>query len=158
MEESLRVLQHIREGLEAHDRQVVGAIEIRDNLLYALDGKLSLQVQDQQNTGISNQIAHFHIVSRLGTASSSPALDACVVGIGADRASALKSEFVANVSHELKTPLALVRMFAEMLQSGRAPTDERRQKYYEVLLQQSERLALLIAASQIAASRRDARA
>src|SRR5580704_17332930 len=35
------------------------------------------------------------------------------------RASALKSEFVANVSHELKTPLALVRMFGEMLQSGR---------------------------------------
>ena len=34
------------------------------------------------------------------------------------RISALKSDFVANVSHELKTPLALVRMFGEMLQSG----------------------------------------
>ncbi len=39
------------------------------------------------------------------------------------RISALKSDFVANVSHELKTPLALVRMFGEMLQSG--PRDER---------------------------------
>ncbi len=31
------------------------------------------------------------------------------------RLAALKSDFVANVSHELKTPLALVRMFGEML-------------------------------------------
>jgi two-component system phosphate regulon sensor histidine kinase PhoR len=30
-----------------------------------------------------------------------------------------------------------------MLQSGRVPSEERRQKYYEVLLEQSERLALL---------------
>lgn len=91
MEESRRILQHIREGLAAHERQLVGAVEIRDDVLFALDGKLSLQVQLQQNTGISNQIAHFHVVSRLGTASTSPALDACVVGMGADRASALKS-------------------------------------------------------------------
>jgi two-component system, OmpR family, phosphate regulon sensor histidine kinase PhoR len=42
------------------------------------------------------------------------------------RISTLKSEFVANVSHELKTPLALVRMFGEMLQSGRVASEEKR--------------------------------
>ncbi len=35
------------------------------------------------------------------------------------RLAALKSEFVANVSHELKTPLSLVRMFSELLSTGR---------------------------------------
>src|SRR6185295_11971743 len=60
------------------------------------------------------------------------------------RVSSLKSEFVANVSHELKTPLALVRMFAEMLQSGRVQTDAKRQEYLDVIVRESERLSALI--------------
>ncbi|CAN5145379.1 hypothetical protein BH09MYX1_BH09MYX1_07400 [soil metagenome] len=57
---------------------------------------------------------------------------------------ALKSEFVANVSHELKTPLALVRMFAEMLQSGRVSSDEKRREYLDIIVNESERLSSLI--------------
>jgi two-component system phosphate regulon sensor histidine kinase PhoR len=60
------------------------------------------------------------------------------------RISALKSEFVANVSHELKTPLALVRMFAEMLQSGRVPSDAKRKEYLDIIVRESERLTSLI--------------
>ena len=60
------------------------------------------------------------------------------------RVSALKSEFVANVSHELKPPLALVRMFAEMLQSGRVQTDAKRQEYLDIIVRESERLSALI--------------
>jgi signal transduction histidine kinase len=55
----------------------------------------------------------------------------------------LKSDFVSTVSHEFKSPLTSIRQLAEMLQSGRVPSEERRQKYYEVLVEQSERLALL---------------
>jgi len=55
----------------------------------------------------------------------------------------MKSDFVSTVSHEFKSPLTSIRQLAEMLQSGRVPSEERRQKYYEVLLEQSERLALL---------------
>jgi len=39
--------------------------------------------------------------------------------------SQLKSDFVSNVSHELKTPLALIRMFAETLEMGRVRSDEK---------------------------------
>jgi two-component system phosphate regulon sensor histidine kinase PhoR len=60
------------------------------------------------------------------------------------RISALKSEFVANVSHELKTPLALVRMFAEMLQSGRVASDTKKQEYLDIIVRESERLSALI--------------
>jgi two-component system phosphate regulon sensor histidine kinase PhoR len=60
------------------------------------------------------------------------------------RVSALKSEFVANVSHELKTPLALVRMFGEMLQSGRVASEEKRQEYLGIIVSESERLSGLI--------------
>jgi two-component system, OmpR family, phosphate regulon sensor histidine kinase PhoR len=60
------------------------------------------------------------------------------------RMSALRSDFVANVSHELKTPLALVRMFGEMLQSGRVASDDKRQEYLDIIVRESERLSALI--------------
>jgi two-component system phosphate regulon sensor histidine kinase PhoR len=60
------------------------------------------------------------------------------------RTSALKSEFVANVSHELKTPLALVRMFSEMLHSGRVTSEAKRQQYLDIIMSESERLSSLI--------------
>jgi len=56
----------------------------------------------------------------------------------------LKSDFVANVSHELKTPLSLVRMFGELLQSGRVENDEKRQQYLQIIVSESERLGALI--------------
>jgi len=55
----------------------------------------------------------------------------------------MKSDFVSTVSHEFKSPLTSIRQLAEMLQSGRVPSEERRKQYYDVLLEQSERLALL---------------
>jgi two-component system phosphate regulon sensor histidine kinase PhoR len=60
------------------------------------------------------------------------------------RLNALKTDFVANVSHELKTPLALVRMFGEMLQSGRVASDEKRKEYLDIIVNESERLSSLI--------------
>jgi signal transduction histidine kinase len=56
----------------------------------------------------------------------------------------LKSDFVANVSHDLKTPLALIRMFAETLEMDRVPDEQRRREYYGVLTRESERLSRLI--------------
>ncbi|MEP7119731.1 MAG: HAMP domain-containing sensor histidine kinase [Byssovorax sp.] len=60
------------------------------------------------------------------------------------RLAALKSDFVANVSHELKTPLALVRMFGEMLLTGRVPNEDKRKQYLQIIVSESERLTALI--------------
>ncbi len=56
----------------------------------------------------------------------------------------LKSDFIATVSHELKTPLSLIRMFGEMLSGDRAPTEEKRRQYLEIIVRESERLTALI--------------
>ena len=48
------------------------------------------------------------------------------------------------MSHELKTPLALVRMFGEMLQSGRVASEAKRQEYLDIIVSESERLSALI--------------
>jgi signal transduction histidine kinase len=55
----------------------------------------------------------------------------------------MQSDFVSTISHEFKSPLTSIRQLAEMLQAGRIPSEERRQKYYDVLVEQSERLTLL---------------
>ncbi len=67
-----------------------------------------------------------------------------VVALLKDRKLAqLKSEFVANISHELKTPLSLIRMFGEMLLTGRA-AEEKKKHYLEIITSESERLTDLI--------------
>lgn len=60
------------------------------------------------------------------------------------RLNALKSEFIANVSHELKTPLSVVRMYAEMLLTKRVPDPTKQQRYLETICTESERLTGLI--------------
>jgi two-component system phosphate regulon sensor histidine kinase PhoR len=60
------------------------------------------------------------------------------------RLNQLKSELMANVSHELKTPLSVVRMFADMLRSNRVPSEERRLEYLDIICRESERLTSLI--------------
>ena len=56
----------------------------------------------------------------------------------------MKSDFVSTVSHEFKNPLTAIRQYAEMLQAGRVPSESRRRQYYDVLVEQSERLSILI--------------
>jgi signal transduction histidine kinase len=56
----------------------------------------------------------------------------------------LKSDFVSTVSHEFKSPLTSIRQLSEMLQSGRVPSEERRQRYYDILVEQSARLSALV--------------
>jgi len=55
----------------------------------------------------------------------------------------MKSDFIATVSHEFKSPLTSIRQITEMLQSGRVPAD-RKNQYYSVMLQQGARLTHLI--------------
>jgi signal transduction histidine kinase len=65
----------------------------------------------------------------------------------ADRAvrlSAMKSDFVSNVSHELRTPVASIRVFGELLRTGRAQTPEKIREYGEYIEVESRRLSRLI--------------
>ncbi|HTO98206.1 MAG TPA: HAMP domain-containing sensor histidine kinase, partial [Myxococcales bacterium] len=60
------------------------------------------------------------------------------------RLSRLKSDFAANVSHELKTPLALIRLFAETLELGRVPSHDKAHQYHGIINKESRRLTQLI--------------
>jgi len=56
----------------------------------------------------------------------------------------LRREFVANVSHELKTPLAAIRAYAETLQLGAVNDVENRDYFLRQITDQSDRLHELI--------------
>jgi two-component system, OmpR family, phosphate regulon sensor histidine kinase PhoR len=57
----------------------------------------------------------------------------------------LKDNFISNVSHELKTPLSLIRMFSEILVMGRVKDEDKRIEYYRIIYNESDRMSRLIA-------------
>jgi len=54
----------------------------------------------------------------------------------------LRNDFISNVSHEFKTPIALIQGFARLLQSD-SLTDEERREYTQIIVDESERLSRL---------------
>jgi len=60
------------------------------------------------------------------------------------RTARLKSDFVSFISHELKTPLAAIKMFTETLREGRVSGEEEQQECLELIERESDRLSSLI--------------
>ena len=60
------------------------------------------------------------------------------------RLAEMRSQFVASVSHELKTPLTAIRMFAETLQMDRPLGAAAKSEYLDTIVSESERLTRLI--------------
>lgn len=57
---------------------------------------------------------------------------------------AQKTSFVANVSHELKTPLTTIRLYAELLEQGRVTDAAKRIEYLGTIGRETQRLARLV--------------
>jgi len=56
----------------------------------------------------------------------------------------LQEDFISHVSHELKTPLSLIRMFSEVLVAGKVKNDETKQEYFGIIHRESDRMSRLI--------------
>ena len=55
-----------------------------------------------------------------------------------------KTDFVSNVSHELKTPLTSIRMFSELLADGRVADVVKQKSYLNIITAEAARLTRLI--------------
>jgi signal transduction histidine kinase len=56
----------------------------------------------------------------------------------------MKSNFVSSVSHELRAPIASVRLMAENLAGGKIPESKKQKEYFGFIVQECRRLSALI--------------
>ena len=61
-----------------------------------------------------------------------------------DEIDEMRKAFIANVSHELKTPIALIQGYAEGLNDGLCEDPESRKYYLEVIIDEAERMNQLV--------------
>ncbi len=86
-----------------------------------------LQSIDKVGAGIGHSLIVFHDVSNLR------------------RAESLRSDFVANVSHELKTPLATLIGFLETLKGPARNDDVARARFLDIMLTEAQRMSRIVA-------------
>jgi signal transduction histidine kinase len=60
------------------------------------------------------------------------------------RLARLRADFISNVTHELKTPLTSIRMYAESILMGRIKSASAQNDYLSVVVNESERLKRMI--------------
>jgi len=56
----------------------------------------------------------------------------------------MRSDFVSNVTHELKTPLTSIHLFAESVMLDRVETEAEKKEYLRIILRETERLKRMI--------------
>jgi signal transduction histidine kinase len=56
----------------------------------------------------------------------------------------LRKELIANISHDLRTPLTMVKMYAELIRDVSGENPEKRYAHTQVIIEESDRLSTLI--------------
>ncbi len=98
-----------------------------------------------ERRGVVYQIAFYSVATALFLIAMAVLLSKFIRLVQREVAlSRLRSNFVADVSHELKTPLTLIRMFGEMLSDDRVESEEKKKEYYRIITRESERLTHMI--------------
>lgn len=128
-------------------RDVAGGIVVEYPFAETVD-KWTLRVAQRDAAQVlargRRQVIDFVLIG-LALAVVLAGLGVLVVAMGRERrANELKSEFISNVSHELKTPLSIISMFGEMLAQGRTKSPAQATEYADIIWRESVRLARLI--------------
>lgn len=61
-----------------------------------------------------------------------------------EKSTSLQKDLIANVSHDLKTPLTMVKSYAEMIRDLSGDIPEKREKHLEVIIEEADRLNILV--------------
>jgi signal transduction histidine kinase len=56
----------------------------------------------------------------------------------------MRSEFLANVTHELRTPLSYIRGYSQVLEQGLVTDDAEKDKYLRLIMRESQRMQRLV--------------
>ncbi|MCD7847058.1 MAG: HAMP domain-containing histidine kinase [Oscillospiraceae bacterium] len=56
----------------------------------------------------------------------------------------LRNDLIANVSHDLRTPLTMIKAYAEMIRDLSGDNPEKREEHLNVIIEETDRLSLLV--------------
>jgi len=135
--------------------EVVRQTELIEAVRHVLHGEPTVHAEV-----VTGTLKQRHFASTVTAARAEEAVGAVVVLhdiTGLRRLERVRRDFVANVSHELKTPLTAIQGFAETLLGGAIDDTQNRQRFLEIILDHAQRLARLtddlLELSQIEADR-----
>ncbi|MCM1334590.1 MAG: HAMP domain-containing histidine kinase [Bacteroides sp.] len=92
-----------------------------------INGEFNVQVQENEYTEIKR------LTENLNTASEEIA-----------KIETLQKDLMANVSHDLRTPLTMIKAYAEMIRDLSGNNPEKREKHLQVIIDEADRLTLLV--------------
>ena len=104
----------------------------------------------RQMSRVAREMAHGRFEERVALTTAAPeevgelAVSLNYLAAEASKVEELRREFVANVSHELKTPLTAIRGFVEPLIDGTVKDEETSQRYLGIMRDETVRLSRLI--------------
>jgi signal transduction histidine kinase len=103
-------------------------------------GIVSIALGEKTNNLVTGVLVICFAVASIGGA-----VTATVLLSRKARTARLQSDFLANVSHELRTPLSAIRMYAQMLQTGRLRDDSKKvEESLETIIRETEWLETMI--------------
>lgn len=113
-------LSEIKKHL-AQDAQAAFVVEARDKTL-----KVTAAYYQDENEKLGGYVMLFQDITE------------------AQRLEQMRREFVANVSHELKTPITSIKAYSETLASGMVEDEEMRQSFLQTIEKEADRMASLV--------------
>ncbi len=124
--------------------EVLRDVEINASIKEALTQRKSLR-KEIRIVGMNES----HFVMQISTVLTAPENLSAIVLVFHDitelkRLEKLRSEFVANVSHEFKTPLTTIRGFAETLQDGAIEDKAKAKGFLDIINKHAQRLEQLV--------------
>ena len=90
------------------------------------------------NYGIDFPVAHYTEIMRLADTLSSTSSELA-------ETRTMQRDIIANVSHDLKTPLTMIRSYAEMIGDLSGDDPKKRSEHLQVIMEETDRLSVMIA-------------
>lgn len=140
----------MRSTIEILQKQLLGVTGLSFLLALALALYLSNRISSpiRSITTSANKLAQgeYGIVFQGGhyTELSELADTLTHASIELEKSTSLQKDLIANVSHDLKTPLTMVKSYAEMIRDLSGDNPEKREKHLEVIIEEADRLNLLV--------------
>lgn len=139
---------------ESVDRPTVSSADISVSFATPTEGIMGRPEGPQWKISVGKENEHYvHAIVRRGALSNLAIVGAGILALALGsvliarssareaRLSDLKSRFISGISHELKTPLSMIRLYSELLELGRVPSNIERKIFYRNLSQQAEIMA-----------------